>query len=255
MNQLGKIIFFPVFALLMTAGCQTTPESRESSGAASAASPATESHSYSSGPSGKAPGNVIFADPAELEYRVVREDYRIGPYDLLDISVFRAEELSSEVRVDEQGYIKLPMLGNVRAAGLTHNELAGKLADKMRVSLLQNPQVTVSIKEFSSRRVTVQGEVRKPGVYPIKGQMTLLQAVATAEGLTNLASSSKVILFRQADGSQVKAYPLDLNDIQDGRVGDPYLKNEDRIIVHRSEARYWTREAAQLITPWLFLYY
>lgn len=255
MNQLGKIIFFPVFALLLATGCQTTQESRESSGASSIASSASSGDTRSAAIPGKAANNVIFADPAELEYKVVREDYRIGPYDLLDISVFRAEELSAEVRVDDQGYIKLPMLDNIYAAGLTHNELSGKLADKMRVNLLQNPQVTVSIKEFASRRVTVQGEVRKPGVYPIMGQMTLLQAVATAEGLTNLASSSKVILFRQADGNRVKAYPLDFSDIQNGRVGDPYLKNEDRIIVHRSEARYWTREAAQLITPWLYLYY
>ena len=253
MNQLGKIIFSPVFALLLASGCQTTQEARESSVDTPVAA-SSSSDARSSDMSAGAPDNVIFADPAELEYRVVREDYRIGPYDLLDISVFRAPELSAEVRVDDQGYIKLPMLGNVNASGLTHNELADRLADKMRVNLLQNPQVTVSIKEFASRRVTVQGEVKKAGVYPIKGQMTLLQAIATAEGLTNLASSSKVILFRQAEGNRVKAYPLNLSDIQDGRVGDPYLKNEDRIIVHRAEARYWVREAAQLITPWVIFY-
>jgi polysaccharide export outer membrane protein len=253
MNQLGKIIFSPVFALLLASGCQTTQEARESSVDTPVAA-SSSSDARSSDMSVGAPGNVIFADPAELEYKVVREDYRIGPYDLLDIIVFRAPELSAEVRVDDQGYIKLPMLGNVNASGLTHNELADRLADKMRVNLLQNPQVTVSIKEFSSMRVTVQGEVKRAGVYPIKGQMTLLQAIATAEGLTNLASSSKVILFRQAEGNRVKAYPLNLSDIQDGRVGDPYLKNEDRIIVHRAEARYWVREAAQLITPWVIFY-
>jgi polysaccharide export outer membrane protein len=246
MNRYGKILFFLVtFPLLMT-GCQTTPQSQMNSDDSVAASNSSTSNETS-----MLPGNVIYADPTELQYTAVQEDYRIGPFDLLDISVFRAEELSAEVRVDDQGYIKMPMLGNVIASGLTHDELANKLADKMRVNLLQNPQVTVSIKEFTARRVTVEGSVNQPGVYPIKGQMTLLQAVASAGGMSNLASPTKVLLFRQAENKKVKAYQLNISDIQDGKMRDPYLKNEDRVIVHRSPMRYWIREGASLINPFL----
>lgn len=200
----------------------------------------------------EAAGSSIFSDSRELDYVAGAEDYRIGPSDLLDIKVFQADELSREVRVDPQGNITLPLLGNVRAAGQTQSGLEKLLADMMQKNMLQNPQVTVFLTESTAQRVTVEGEVKKPGVYPIKGQATVLQSIAMAEGLSNLAAADKVVLFRN-NGAQTKAYQIDLNNIRDGRARDPYVRNDDRIVVHRSDSRFWLRETAALLSPFSVL--
>lgn len=198
------------------------------------------------------PGANVFSDNRELDYVAGAEDYRIGPSDLLDIKVFQADELSREVRVDPQGNITLPLLGNIRAAGQTQSGLEKLLADMMQKNMLQNPQVTVFLKESTTQRVTVEGEVNKPGVYPIKGQATVLQSIAMAEGLSNLAAADKVVLFRN-NGNQTKAYQIDLSNIRDGRARDPYVHNDDRIVVHRSDSRFWLRETAALLSPFSVL--
>lgn len=195
---------------------------------------------------------AIFADNRELDYMAGATDYRIGPSDLLDIKVFQAEELSREVRVDPQGNITLPLLGNIKAAGQTQSGLEQQLASLMQKSMLQNPQVSVFIKENTAQRVTVEGEVKKPGIYPISGQATLLQSIAMSEGLNNLAAADKVVLFRN-NGQQTKAYQINLNAIRDGKTRDPFIRNDDRIVVHRSDSRFWLRETAALLSPFSVL--
>ena len=176
------------------------------------------------------------------------EDYRIGASDLLDIKVFQADELSRAVRVDAHGNITLPLIGKVSLAGLTQSAAEQKLASIMQQNLLQNPQVTVFIKEYTSQRVTLEGQVNKPGVYPIAGQTTVLQAIAMAQGPNNLAATHQVMLFRR-EGAQNKQYAIDLDAIRKGKIPDPYVRNDDRIVVPRSDGRYWVREAATLLSP------
>lgn len=176
------------------------------------------------------------------------EDYRIGASDLLDIKVFQADELSREVRVDAHGDITLPLIGKVPVAGLTQSEAEQKLASIMQQNLLQNPQVTVFIKEHTAQRVTIEGQVKKPGVYPIAGQTSVLQAIAMAEGPSDLAATDKVVLFRR-QGGQSKAHLLDLNAIRNGKAPDPYIRNDDRIVMHRSDSRFWIRETASILSP------
>jgi len=176
------------------------------------------------------------------------EDYRIGASDLLDIKVFQAEELSREVRVDAHGNITLPLLGTIPVAGLTQSGAEQKLASIMQQNLLQNPQVTIFIKEYTAQRVTVEGEAKKPGVYPIAGQMTVLQAIAMAEGPSDLAATDQVALFRR-QGQQSKVYMIDLDAIRSGQAQDPYVRNDDRIVMHRSGSRFWLREAGALLSP------
>jgi len=176
------------------------------------------------------------------------QEYRIGPSDLLDIKVFQADELSREVRVDAQGNISLPLLGNVAAAGLTQMELEKKLASLMSKNLLQNPQVSIFLKEQTAQRVTVEGEVTKPGVYPLAGSMTVLQSIAQAQGLTVLASADKVMLLRSTNG-QAQAYLVNVDAIRKGLAPDPYVRNDDRIVVQRSDGRFWAREAGTWLSP------
>lgn len=162
--------------------------------------------------------------------------YRIGPSDLLEIKVFQAEELSRQVRVDQRGNITLPLMGTIQAAGLSQGELEKRLADLMGRNLLQNPQVSVFIKEFTAQRVTVEGEVNKQGVYALTGQVSVLQAIAMAGGLDEYAESNKVMLFRK-EGSGARTYIIDLDAIRNGLARDPYLQNDDRIVVQRNVQR------------------
>src|SRR3954468_21321091 len=109
--------------------------------------------------------------------------HKLGPLDVLDISVFQVPELSKSVQVSDAGSINLPLLGEVKASGKTAQEIERELTVRLGKKYLKNPQVTVFVKENKSQQVTIEGAVRKPGVYPIAGKKTLLQLVATAEGL------------------------------------------------------------------------
>lgn len=197
--------------------------------------------------SGLAEQNV-FSDPKELDYTPPQQDYRIGSSDLLDIKVFQAPELSQPVRVDPRGNISLPLVGTIKAEGLSQIELEQRLKQLLGVKYLNDPQVTVFISEFTNQRVTVEGQVKTSGVFPVKGEMSLLQAIALAGGMTDLADPSKTVLFRKK-GTALKAYNINLDDIRDGKMRDPYIRNDDRIIVHRSGTRYWLREVGTLLNP------
>ena len=193
-------------------------------------------------------GKKIFSDVKELDYTPPKVEYKIGTSDLIDIKVFQAEELNQKVRVDPRGNISLPLIGSVRAQGLSQFALEKTIAAKLGEKYLQNPQVSVSIEEFTSQRVTVEGEVNRAGVFPIQGEITLLQALALAGGPSNLADPAQIVLFRK-NGNQVKAYNLNLNNIRSGKSQDPYIRNDDRIIAHRSGSRYWLREVGTLLSP------
>lgn len=178
------------------------------------------------------------ADPMAktLEAKIL-DDYRIGPSDLIEISVFQVPELSKTVRVGARGNLSLPLIGQVQAGGLTSQELEALIAKKLQESYLQNPQVSVFIKEFISQRVTVEGNVNKTGVFPITGKTTLLQAIALAGGLDKLANDEDIKLFRERkDGSrEILAYQL--APIRKGEVPDPVLSTNDVIVVGKSAGR------------------
>lgn len=214
----------------------------------SACSTGPSTETTSSGSSAAAATTNVFSSISELDYNPSQQDYKIGTNDLLDIKVFQAPELSQPVRVDPRGNISLPLIGTMRVEGLSQGQLEKQLAQKLGATYLQDPQVTVFIQEFTAQRVTVEGEVKTAGVFPIKGDMTLVQAVALSGGLNSLADPSKTVLFRK-QGNVLKAYNVDLNAIRDGKMRDPYLRNDDRIIVHRSDARFWLREVGSILNP------
>lgn len=162
--------------------------------------------------------------------------YRIGPGDLLDIKVFQADELSSEERVNDAGSIALPLVGPVQVGGLTPIEAEAKIAKILGKSYLQNPQVNIFVKQYANQNVTVAGAVTKPGVFPLTGRTTLLQAVAMAQGVTNLANDKQVIIFRSHGGKGTKAYIVNLAKIEQGKLADPPLVADDRVVVPESGA-------------------
>jgi polysaccharide export outer membrane protein len=110
-------------------------------------------------------------------------DYKIGPEDLIEISVFEEEKLNKTVRVSSQGNISLPLLGILRVKGLTANELEKEIRELLAEKYLQNPHVGVFIKEYRSQRISVMGAVEKPGPYDVTGQKTILSILGMAGGL------------------------------------------------------------------------
>jgi polysaccharide export outer membrane protein len=129
-------------------------------------------------------------------------DYRIGPKDLLEITVFELPELSQTVRVSEDGSITLSLLGKVEVAGLTAQELEKRLAMLLDQQFTKGAHVTVFIKEY--QKVSVIGAVGKPGMYELVGPTTLLQVIAQAGGLTSTAMSELFVYRTSREGKQDK---------------------------------------------------
>ena len=115
--------------------------------------------------------------------RDLYRDYKIGPEDLIEISVFEEEKLNKTVRVSSQGNISLPLLGVIRVKGLTANELEKEIRELLAEKYLQNPHVGVFIKEYRSQRISVIGAVEKPGPFDVAGQKTILEVLGIAGGL------------------------------------------------------------------------
>jgi len=110
-------------------------------------------------------------------------DYKIGPEDLIEVSVFEEEKLNKTVRVSSQGNISLPLLGILRVRGLTANELEREIRELLAEKYLRDPHVSVFIKEYRSQRISVIGAVEKPGPYDVTGQKTILNLLGMAGGL------------------------------------------------------------------------
>jgi polysaccharide export outer membrane protein len=168
--------------------------------------------------------------------------YRIGPLDTVDIIVFQEADISSRgVVVDAAGNIAMPLIGRVQASGRTATELADYLSQKLSERFYVNPQVTVTVSSSVTQRVTVQGEVEEPGIYPIQGAATLLDAIALAKGETEVASLRQVVVIRYVDGKRMGAV-FDLKRIRRGDDSDPAILARDVIIVGHSTSKQVVRE-------------
>ncbi len=166
-----------------------------------------------------------------------KSEYRIGANDLLKISIFMNNELERELRVNASGQISLPLIGSLQAGGKTVLELETEIADKLGKNYLQNPQVTVFIKEFTSQRVTVEGAVKRAGIYPIMGRTSLLQAVALAGGTdSDVSDDESVVVFRTVDGKRMVA-KFNLQMIRAGEFGDPQIFGDDIVVVNESRVK------------------
>lgn len=128
-------------------------------------------------------------------------EFKIGAKDLLEIRVFGLDALNTTVRVSEDGMITLPLLGEVNVEGMTKSDIERKLASLLEEKYLQNPQVTVFIKEYQSKLVSVLGAVEKPGPLQLLGRQTLLQILSQAGGLTKDAGNDIIIIRQLADGT------------------------------------------------------
>jgi polysaccharide export outer membrane protein len=186
-------------------------------------------------------GNAAYAVLSPPPETVTSQaEYRIAPFDTLTVSVFQEPDLStpagSPLQVDANGNVSLPLVGSLPAAGKTSDELSGAIASKLGAKYLKNPQVTVAVASSSPQKVTVQGEVTHPGVFDIKGKVSLLDAISLAQGETRLASIREVAVFRHINGQRMGAL-FDVDAIRKGQAKDPQLFANDTVIVGHSKGK------------------
>ena len=162
---------------------------------------------------------IIFSAALFSQEQFVAE-YRIGPKDVLELTVIGFEDLNRRVRVSEEGKISLPYLGEVEVQGLTKSELEKKLAKLLEEKYLQNPQVTVVIVEYQSRRIFLIGAVTSPGPYELLGRLTLLRLISQAGGLTPDAGN-EIIIMRQLPEGTKTSLKISVEDLL--LKGDPGL--------------------------------
>jgi polysaccharide export outer membrane protein len=139
-------------------------------------------------------------------------EYQIGAKDLLEISVFEVPELNITVRVSENGMVSLPLLGEIKAEGLNRADLEKQIAARLEKNYLKNAQVTIFIKEFESKKISVMGAVRDPGMHDLIGRQSLLQIISVAGGLSEQASDT-VIIFRQFKNAPSQSLIIKLDDV------------------------------------------
>ena len=173
--------------------------------------------------------------------------YLIGPFDRLTIDVFGIGELSGkEVQTDASGRISFPLAGTIEAAGRTPAEVEDEIEQRLSARYIRDPQVTVNLKETVSQVITVDGQVKQPGLYPVIGKMTLMRAVATASGTAEFAQLNDVVIFRTVNGQKLAAL-YNLKAIRRGNYADPEVFANDVVIVGESEARRLFKDALSVV--------
>ena len=177
------------------------------------------------------------AQPADLQSAGIAAagtapgEYRIGVGDKINLRVFQVPDLSIDgLVIDTSGNVQMPLIGAVRGSGRTPGEMSADIAARLSVQFLRDPQVTVTVTEAASQKITIDGAVTQPGVYEMRGSTSLLQAVAMAQGPTSLADLSKVAVFRTINGQRSVAL-FDLGAIRQGRAEDPQVLGDDVVVV------------------------
>ena len=154
--------------------------------------------------------------------------YRIGPEDMLQIFVWKNDTMSRTVPVRPDGKISLPLLNDVQAAGLTALELREILAKKI-AEYIPSPEVSVIVADVRSFKVSVIGEVTRPGRYELKSSATVLDVLALAGGFTQFAARSRIVILHP-DGTTMKRIPFNYNKLT-GEQANFYLRNGDIVLV------------------------
>ena len=164
---------------------------------------------------------------------IVTDAYTIGAEDILEITVWRNQDLSKTVQVRPDGRFSLPVIRDVVAVGKTPSQLADEITRKLK-EYVQNPVVAISVREVNSYNIFLLGEVVKPGKYPLKSKTTLLQGITIAGGFTPVAARNQVVIFRFGEnGSGIQTITSSYDDIvlRGGASGNLELKAGDTVVV------------------------
>lgn len=190
-------------------------------------------------------GQIAAPSSSDISTANLDREFTIGALDLLEVRIAGLPEYDTEAQVDYSGRVQLPLVGEVEAAGLTPATLSSKLSEAYDRTYLKRPLVSVSVKEIRSRFVSIEGEVKKPGLFPMPGNLTLSRALSLAEGPGEFAKLSRVAVFRTVDGKQMAAI-FDLQDIRLGKYEDPKIYPNDVVVVGSSPVRRAFRDIVQI---------
>jgi polysaccharide export outer membrane protein len=178
-----------------------------------------------------------FGAPDAPTVAALDSGYRIAPMDTLAVRVFGMNDITGDYQVDLRGNVSLPLIGDVIAMNLTPAELDDLLTRKYGEKYLENPDISVGIKQSAGRNVTVDGAVNRGGMFPVMGPMTLMQAVALAGGVDeDTANPRRVAVFRTING-QRQAAAFDLVSIRRGEMTDPPVYSGDIVVVDGSSIK------------------
>jgi len=175
------------------------------------------------------PGGVQEGSPADAASRL--PDYRISPEDVLQISVWREDDLQGEVVVRPDGGISFPLVGDILAAGKSPAELQAEITQRLE-AYIPDAVVTVSVTELRGLRIYVSGRVVNPGQYTVGRYVDVLQAISLAGGLTPFADERSISVIRRENGREV-VYPFNYREVQRGRnlKQNILLKPDDVVVV------------------------
>lgn len=185
--------------------------------------------------------------PDRMDLTMPGTPYFVGPYDKLTIDVFGIPELSQrQVQVDASGRISFPLAGILDVSGKTPGEIAQQLTQSLRSNYIRDPQVTVNLTETVSQLLTVEGQVAKPGQFPVVGRLTLLRAMALAGGTTEFTKQDDIVIFRTVNGERLAAL-YDLKAIRHGKYPDPDVYANDVVMVGDSSGRRLFKDLLQVV--------
>jgi polysaccharide export outer membrane protein len=194
---------------------------------------------------GRSAALLLFAMLCGLPPRAdAQTDYRIGAQDVLNITVFGETDLSGKYTVEQDGTFTFPLIGRVKAGGVTLRELEQEVKRLLTDGYLKNPQVSIAIETYRSQRILVMGEVRSPGEYLLSGDMTLLAALARAGG-TSAAASREVLIVRASrripeksdTAGEAEIVRIDLADLQGGNMAlNITLQDGDTVNVPKAQS-------------------
>jgi polysaccharide biosynthesis/export protein len=185
-----------------------------------------------------------FRAPDKPVVATIASSYRIAPMDTVSVKIFRMPDLSGDYQVDLMGQISMPLIGEVRAVDMTTGQLDDTLTKRFGEKYLENPDVSVGVKASASRAITVDGAVKNAGAFPATSDVTLMQAVALAGGVSEDANPRRVAVFRTIDG-QRQAAAFDLASIRRGQAPDPKIYPGDIVVVDGNSVKAAYRQIMQ----------
>ncbi|NMB76090.1 MAG: polysaccharide export protein [Myxococcales bacterium] len=157
----------------------------------------------------------------------------LGPGDVVEIKVYDEAELSGIFAVGSGGTVNYPLIGRLAVEGMTSSDLAETLQKKLGEKFLRNPQVSIIIREYNSKKVSVFGEVNKPGTFRYEDNMTIIQAVSMAGGFTKMASKNQTNVTRLENGEERKFF-VPVEAIAEGKTRNFFLRPGDIVYVPES---------------------
>ena len=155
---------------------------------------------------------------------------QLGAGDVFTVQVYGEKELSGKFRVSASGTIEYPLVGTVRVAGMSPPDVAKILRKKLSEGFLRDPFVSVFVKEYQSKKISVFGQVKRPGTFPFVENMSIVEAITLAGGLTPIASKNKITVTRTEKGKK-RRYTVPVEKIGEGRAANYLLRPGDVVFV------------------------